>query len=212
MVTPGALMVGATPSPSIVRFVMWSMTCLNVYTLGNMFVIHMWTNGRNAMRSLKCHRNNWGALSFDTLCLTENFNVDAWPAKHPCDSGVLDMPENLYGFWDFSCSALACVEISNGILLCVFAMSEISSIRMSCAGFEIPKSFWVLFGLHAENGSGVSVSGRGPLNSTMWVHNGLGAKVSVEVAHCITGIHLIRIIFCLATNYFTENLLWEFIR
>ena len=149
---------------------------------------------------LKCHRNNWCALLLDTLCLTKiQCRHVTSQISLRIDSGVLDMPENLDGFRDCSFSIRLPCNLQRHSALRVCYVWNFPH-QNSCAGFEIPKSFWALFGLHAENGSGVSVFGRDPQTPECG-SNGLGAKVSVEIAHCITEIHLIRINFCQVIHY-----------
>ena len=89
-------------------------------------------------------------------------------------------------------------------------MSEISRIRILVLGLRSPNPSELFLVDMLTTGQG-SVFGSNPQTPECG-SNGLSAKVSVEVAHCITGIHLIPINFCQVINYLTGKMLWELIR
>ena len=134
----------------------------------------------------------------------ENPNADAWPAKHSflesipvyltclttyIFSGIFLLhPPALQSPTAFCFACLLCLKFQHQNILCWVWDPQI-----------LLSSFWFTCRRRVR---GICVW-QGPPNSRMWVSNGLGAKVSVEFAHCITGIHLIRINFCPVINYLT---------
>ena len=185
------------------------MTCLNLYTFVNMFVIHMWRN-RNTAWDVKMPYKPFGR-PFCLICfVSQNSSCRCVTSQTFLRCRCTWHARKLRWFPEL-------------FLLHPPALESPTAFCFACLLCLIcPWSEYLVLGLRFPNPDIVLVympkTGQGYLclsgtpNSRMWVSNGFCAKDSVEIAHCITGIHLIWINICQIINYLTRKMFWELIR